>query len=284
VLKGRFAIRRIVGPGATFTREDESIHSILDLRPQLRSTSIQAITRDGIKVNVALTLVFQIDPGRRTIHLTHPWPHARDGVWRIAFAAEVNPDGHTPTEPHVSQPWHNLPLEVVRNVLPQIIIAYTLDELYGAASGAATQRQRIGARLQRKLARQLAPLGIQVDGCTLGLITPVEAEVTQQRIEAWKARWITQLMAWQGEAQALRFRNFAAIHSQAQVDLLVQVMQPTSTTPQPLGDDIERNLLAHHLLENLERIAREPEIQTFLPESAVPILTSLRERLKDTTS
>ncbi len=285
VLKSPSDIRRIVGPGAAFTHKDESVHSILDLRPHLRTASIPAITRDGIKVDVKLTLVFQIDPGRRLLHPAYPWPYARDAAWRIVlFAAEVNPDGHTPQEAHLSQPWSNLPLAVAQNVLPQIVIAHTLDELYGASSGSDTQRQRIGARLQRRLTRQLAPLGIRLETCAIELITPVEAEVTRQRIEAWKARWIAQLMVWRGEAQARRFANFAAIHNQALLDLVHRVTQPTSTIPQQVDGGIEGNLLALNLLENLERIAREPEIQTFLPESAIPVLTNLQERLKDTTS
>jgi len=283
VLKDRSEIRRIVGPGAAFIHKGESIHSILDLRPQLRAVPVQAITRDGIKVHVTVTLVFQIAAGRRTLYLTHPWPYARDAIWRIVLAAEVNPAGRTPLDAHISRPWSDLPPELVRNILPQIVLEFPLDELYDGAPDALPPRQIISARLRQKLTEQLEPLGFSIETCGLGVITPVEAEVTRQRIEAWQARWIGQLMTWQGAAQARRFTHFAAIRNQARVDLLSHLIEVTNTTLQQGGSDVKRNLVAYHLLENLEHIARDPEIQLFLPESAAPALSSLRERLKDTT-
>lgn len=284
VLKGRSEIRRIVGPGVAFTHQGESVHSVLDLRPQLRTVTLQAITRDGIKVCVTVTLVFQIAAGRRTLYLMHPWPYARDAIWRAVLATEVNPAGRTPVDAHISRPWSDLPLEMVRHILPQILIEFPLDDLYEIAPEQLPPRQEIGARLQHRLAEQLEPLGFSIETCALGVIAPVEAEVTRQRIAAWQARWIGQLMAWQGAAQARRFAHFAAIRNQARMDLLSHLIEATNATLQQTGGDVQKNLVAYHLLESLEHIARDPEIQTFLPESAAPALSGLRERLEEPPS
>ena len=279
VLKGRSEIRRIVGPGGIFTQADEIVYEILDLRQQVRSTQLQAITRDGIQVRLQIAVVFQIQPGHHTLHFDHPWPYAREGVWHIVFAAEVNPEGRTPLDAHLSRPWSDIPLEVAHSILKQTIINYTLDELYGTLDQSSSPRQEIGMHTRAKLAAMLAPKGFHIVSCGIGTITPVDAAVTAQRIKTWQAHWIRQLMTWQGAAQAQRFEHFAAIQNRARVDLLSHFIEATHAGVQEDAPATTWNLVAYNLLENMEQLAREPEIQTFLPETALPALTELRQRV-----
>lgn len=281
VLKGNSKIQRIVGPGGIFTRMDEVPYEILDLRQQVRTTHIQAITRDGIKVRLQITLVFQIQPGHRPPHFGLPWPYAREGAWRIVLASEVNPEGRTPLDAHLSHPWSDIPLEMAQVVIRQTVIDYTLDKLYGTPNQTLSPRQKIGADTRTRLVDRLAPQGFHIVSCNIGKITPVDSTVTEQRIKAWKSRWIRQLMTWQGTVQARRFEHFASIQNRARVDLLSHFIEATHTAIQQSGENTGWNLVAYNLLENMERLAREPEIQNFLPETALPALTELRQQVKN---
>ena len=279
VLKGRTEIRRIVGPGGIFTQADEVPYEILDLRQQIRKMELQAITRDGIKVNLQVSIVFQIQPGHHTLHFGRPWPYTRDAAWRIVFAAEVNPKGRTPLDAHLSHPWSDIPLEVAQSIIQQTIINYTLDELYGAHDQTIPPRQAISEHTRARLAEQLEPKGFHIASCAIGIITPVDPAVTEQRIRTWKARWVRQLVTWQGAAQARRFEHFATIQNRARIDLLSRFIEATHAAIQQSEQNTAWNLVAYNLLENMERLAQEPEIQNYLPETALPALEELRRRV-----
>lgn len=280
VLKGHTTIQRVIGPGWVLTRADETIHSVIDLRQQLRTLEVTAITKDGINVKFPASVVFRINPGRRSLRLRYPWPYARDDAWRVVFGAEVNPEGRTPLDAHHIRPWGDIPVEFARNLLKQELINHSLDDLYGMPDH-TVPRVKIAEEVRRRLAARVGPMGFEINDVNIGNIAPLAEEVVQQRIEAWKARWIHQLMEWQGAVQARRFERFAALQNRARADLLSHLIVATNTAIQDTDDDFSSNLAAYYLLENLERIARDPEVRAFLPESALPALVELRQKVSE---
>ncbi|MBN2004127.1 MAG: SPFH domain-containing protein [Anaerolineae bacterium] len=280
VLKGQTAIRRVAGPGWVLTRADETIHSVIDLRQQLRTMEVKAITKDGINVKLAAAVIFRINPGRRSLRLRYAWPYARDDAWRVVFGAEVNPEGRTPLDAHHIRPWGDIPVEVAKNLLKQEMINHSLDDIYGLADH-TVPRLKVAEEVRRKLAERVGPMGFEINDMSISSIAPLAEEVVQQRIEAWKARWIHQLMEWQGAVQARRFERFAALQNRARADLLSHLIVATNAAVQDTDDDFSGNLAAYYLLENLERIARDPEVRAFLPESALPALVELRQRVSE---
>jgi hypothetical protein len=256
------------------------VHSVIDLRQQLRVSQVQAITQDGIKVDLRVYSVFRINPGGRALRLSRPWPYDPDDARRVVFAAEVNPAGKTPLDAHITRPWQDIPIEVSKNLLRQVIINYNLDALYEPVTGQAIPRLKIGGTVRAPIEAILTPMGFRIDDAwTVRRIVPADDDVIQQRIEAWKARWVRQIMEWQGEAQAQRLERFAAVQRRARVDLLFHLIDEVNTARGAAGGNFDRNLAAYHLLGNLERIASDPEVQFLLPESALPALTSLRQRI-----
>jgi len=280
VLKGQTTIRRVVGPGWVLTRADETIHSVINLRPQLRALEVTAITKDGINIKFSASIVFRINPGRKSLRLRYPWPYARDDAWRVVFGAEVNPEGLTPLEAHHIRPWGDIPVEFARNLFKQEMINHSLDDLYGLPDH-TVPRVKIAGEVRRRLAERVGPMGFEINDVAISNIVPLADEVIQQRIEAWKARWIHQLMEWQGAVQARRFERFAALQNRARADLLSHLIVATNTAVQDTDDGFSSNLAAYYLLENLERIARDPEVRAFLPESALPALVELRQKVSE---
>ncbi len=280
VLKGRSEIRRIAGPGGIFTRnhKEEGVYTVVDLRPQFHSTTIDAITQDGIEIALCIRTVFRIDPGMGNLRLRQRWPYARGAAWRAVFAAEVNPQTQNPLEPYEPCPWEDIPIERSRTLIRQMMMDYSLDALYAAPPTYTLPRLQISAFVHGEIQARLAPQGFHIESWSISNIVPKDEAVTQQRIQAWKARWIRQFMEWRGEMQAQRIEKFAMLREKVRFDLLSGMIEHFNKLLRENADTVRANLLVYYLIENLASIAREPDIQAVLPKSALMTLEQLEQQ------
>jgi len=301
VLKDGTTIKRIVGPGVLFTETAESPHQVIDLRNQIRITRVDARTQDGIEVNLPISSLFRIDPGYKTITLEslahqEPWPYRnKRDIYKIVFHEEVDPTGKTPLEAHQIRPWDDIPLKAATNRVKQVIPEYSLEQLYSIVPESGTidpttgkvipetgdlTRSVIGLKVRETVKAAVEPLGFQILGGGIGnKITPSNPDVVKQRVEIWKARWISKVMDWETEAQIQNLKDLSSIRSDARVELLSQILQQTSMK---LEDrDNASRYVAHHLLENLLHLARNSQVKELLPETALPTLTQLQELTKE---
>lgn len=301
VLKGGTDIKRIAGPGVIFTEPTESPHQIIDLRNQIRITRIDAITRDGIEVNLPISSLFRVHPGDKKIALKslaqqEPWPYRnKRDIYQIVFAEEVDPTGKTPLEAHQIRSWDEIPIKAAMNRVKQVIPEYSLEQLYSVVPGTAAvdpetgradpttgklTRTAIGLAVRANVIAATEPLGFEILGGAIGnKVVPVNEDVVKQRVEAWKSRWISSVLDWEAEAQSKHLKDLAKIRSEARVKLLTQILHKTSSR---LDDtDNASRYVAHHLLENLLHMARNSQVQEMLPERALLDLTQLHQLTKE---
>ncbi len=139
ILRSGSQIGRVVGPGVALTGPGESPYRVVDLRNQVRTTSVDAITRDGIEVRVPISSYFRVSRGHRQIRLNEPWPYRNQrDILQILFAEEVDPTGRSPLDANVPQPWEDLPTKVASHKLEQAISFYSLEQLYDGIIGGAS--------------------------------------------------------------------------------------------------------------------------------------------------
>ncbi len=297
VLKNGSGIARIVQPGVVFTEFAESPYRVVDLRNQIRIARVDARTQDGIEVNLPISSLFHIDPGYRKITLNslangEPWPirHQRD-IYQIVFYEEVDPTGKTPLEANEVRPWDDIPIKAAVNRVKQVIPEYSLEQLYSIIPDTATldpktgkiipetgdlTRPTLGKVVREFVRNTVEPLGFHILGGGIGSkIVPTNPDVVNQRVEAWKASWISKVMDWQTEAQVQNLRDLSRIRSDARVDLLTQILEQTTTQLEDANN--ASRYVAYHLLENLLHLARNSQVREMLPESALQTLTQLQE-------
>jgi hypothetical protein len=301
VIKGGTDIRRIVGPGVLFTEATESPHQVIDLRNQIRISRVDARTQDGIEVNLPISSLFRIDPGYKTITLEgleneEPWPYRnKRDIYQIVFYEEVDPTGKTPLEAHQVRPWDDIPLKAAINRVKQVIPEYNLEQLYSIVpesgdidpvsgkvipeTGNLT-RTTIAAKVRETVRAAVEPLGFEILGGGIGnKIVPTNPDVVKQRVEAWKAGWMSKVIDWKTEAQVQNLKDLSRIRSDARVELLSRILQQTSLE---LEDrDNASRYVAQLLLENLLHLARNSQVKEFLPETALPTLAQLQELTKE---
>lgn len=276
-IKDSAKFRGVFGPGTIVTDALEQVHSVVDLRQQLRAERVEALTRDGIKVNLPIASIFRIDPGDNAPGLGRKWPYRSSAAYKAVFSAEVNPEGKTPLDAHHTLPWEDLPLTVAKHYVKQVVARYSLDELY--ALGDQLPRGAIGGEVKQRVKDEIDPKGIRIDGGGVGnKIIPVDEGVVKQRIEAWKARWISDMMKKSGKTLAQRQQQLSRVRGQVLVELTRGLFEESEKF-NSLSADEARTLMTVRLLETLDHIARTPEVKVLLPESATLIVERARKQI-----
>lgn len=285
ILKASSSLKRIVGPGVAFTQATESPYQVIDLRNQSRSTRTTAMTRDGIEISLPISSLFRIYPGQRKIDLQslarqEPWPyHNKRTIFELVLSQEVDPTDKTPLEAQQARPWDDIPLKTALSRLKQVVPEYSLEDIYSLDDESTLTRLAIAKRVRAVVKETLEPLGFEILGGGIGnKITPVNPDVIQQRVEAWKARWINKMLEWQTTTEVKRLEALTKVRSKARTDVLAKLLKQV----QPLADpEMSIDFVAYHLLENLIHMAQDSHVQGMLPESAMPTLLQLSQMTKE---
>ncbi len=319
VLKAGSEIARVAGPGVVLLQRSEMPYRVVDLRDQSRGTRITTLTRDGIGMGASVVARFKVNRGNRDIRLGEPWPFRSQGdVLQALFAEEVDPAGHSLVDAHMAHPWEDLPAKIAAHKLEQAISYYSLDQLYGGVASGVEAEQAAGANAHVELLRThrrlesalgleasadmgdsltrltisrlalravrkvLEPRGFDIDDAGIsGSIEPQSHGVTEQRVEAWKSRFVAKVVDWQAELERKRTLAQSKIRQEAREKLLSEMIEEASRRLVATDSDAQRDFIAYTMLSSLIRMAANPEVQHMLPESALPTLENLYEQISD---
>jgi len=209
-------------------------------------------------------------------------------------------------------------VKIAAHKLEQAISYYSLDQLYGgAASGVETEhaagvnghiellkthrrvesalglevaadmgdsltRLTISRLALRAVRKALEPRGFDIDDVGIsGSIEPLSHGVTEQRVEAWKSRFVAKVVDWQAELERKRALAQSKIRQEAREKLLSEMIEEASRRLIATDSDAQRDFIAYTMLSSLIRMAANPEVQHMLPESALPTLKHLYEQVSD---
>lgn len=84
---------RIVGPGVNFIEAGEQIKPIIDLRRQVRSEPVKAITRDGIEIDTSVFTVFSVGEPPEVIPVAYIGGRDEENLYALELSE--NKDAHT---------------------------------------------------------------------------------------------------------------------------------------------------------------------------------------------
>ena len=305
ILGNGSALTRIENPGVVIMNDSESPYRVVDLRNQKRSINTIAVTRDGIEVNVPLAFSFRIDSGPGRPILNNPWPvHKRD-VFKAVLAEVVDPDGKTPLDNHLTHPWEDLPVKIAVYKLKQAVAYYSLFELYGDGStpemqaiheraaealdvhgsewaGYPLTRTTIGNLVFQSVRNLLEPHGFAfLAGGIEDSIIPVSKELTRQRVEAWKTRWITKVMHWQAEMQTKSIAELPEVGDEAALKLMGVLIQELYDRAQRQAAGLTKQAVADGLISTLLDIAQNPDVAPVLSDAVLPTLMRLQQEIRE---
>jgi len=268
----------VKGPGMIFTKFGDRPLRTFDLRPQLRATPVQSLTRDGIQVKVTAFTPFRIDAGDQRPQLGEPFPYRRSAAFKVLHAQEMeHPSGAKDTQ---QRSWDELPSIVGKRVLQDLISEYRFDELYGPYDtvDGEVSRARIARQFRTRLAEELIPFGIQLRGGGISNLEPVNEDILRQRVRSWQANWTRRVLIKQAKSQAEWLRRIERARAEAQADLILAMGERLTEMEEPHAH-ISAHALALHFLHILEERALQPGMQRFVPRTVLEDVGRMRGAL-----
>ena len=137
------------------------------------------MTRDGIAVEVGLSVAFQIERGSKPSY-QDPFPALNDAIVRAAYNPSVTKGKQAR--------WDDMPLRMVTTRLRNVIAQYSLSELY-EHNGARTEvprRHIAGEMVDRETILALRGMGIYLNEVSLGNIDFPDERVKEEVWSQWK--------------------------------------------------------------------------------------------------
>lgn len=214
---GRFT--RVAGPGKVFLQRFERIHEVLDLRPQERTHTVTAMTKDGIPVQAEVQVRYQL--ARPPASLVVPTPDVPHPVyeWALVRAGRchsrtVKPD----TGDESISCWAQ---KVGAGALGGLVAQRRLDELMEPHEPDLTPHREISEKLHQAADNSARNVGAEVVEVRVGALEPRLEEVKEERIASWQTAWTSRARKEEakGEAEAIREKGLARAYAQMEIIL-----------------------------------------------------------------
>lgn len=264
------SFKQIGNPGLTFTGRFDQIYQTVDLRPQLRSFHVDAITKDGINIRILTFIPFRLNTGGLEPRIGNSFPVDRDRIYQAVW--------RQPVEAGKPRPWDQVVPIIASRILRRIISEYHCDELCETQDPSKDPRVEIRDRLLGELRRELVDYEIELIGGGISNLVPTDSAIIAKRIEAWRAEWERKIAIELGEGQANAVWEVETAYAQSQAALISAIQNVVRDRPD-LDPEVLSKMAALRFIEALEDMACLPQVQDVLPDDTASTIGFLRRVL-----
>jgi len=241
-------LNHVLGPGVVRLGRFEKVYKVINLRQIVRKKTVQALTRDGIPVEIEVKVQARIHASNPPNYKT-PYPFDKIAIRKLIT--------QTPSLKSGPMEWEERPAFLIGAVLNRILAKYRLDELFEPLEeDMQTPRPTIHDEIRRQLRQMARSFGVDITEVWLGDLK-LPDEVTDQFLAYWKADWQRQDTSKEaeGEAAAIRERSRARAEGQEQIiETLVASFQSVKNANLGVAP---KQLLALRLIDGLEHLFRQ---------------------------
>lgn len=245
---------RVAPPGLTFTNVFEQLFAAVDLRPQLRVTTIPAETRDGMMTKTLVFMPHRIATGGQEPKVGTGFPYDEQALLK-AVTQDIyvehswsRDESGKATEIIKRVPWDELVLMIGPAIFKDALVKYTCNELHNTQNGQRDPRVEIGNEFRTRLRERMRDYGIEMVGGGLSNIVP-EDYVIEQRIDNWAARWKKRIEEEMGAAEAGLTEMLEPIWLEAQLSVYRELARILER-----ANDLSEEVVALQLVEALGAI------------------------------
>jgi hypothetical protein len=265
--------KRVDGPGVVFTSALERTEQVFDLRLQIRSNEIAAISKDGINFKVRVFMAFRLDPetwSKELYNQLRPLNSTLRGADIPSYTKGSFPYspqrvqaalGVTGTKAAVNNPmiyWDQWALNVVEDQARKIVSQKNLDEMWRPSedSRLANALDSIAKELKEGAAQTLRAAGILLVASRVVNFNFQNGdekgdEILKQQITTWGSEWErarTQILSEAG-AQAEHVQQEARAYA---ASILLNSIADGLQKTEQIDSDLPRYVIAMHFLSSLQ--------------------------------
>ncbi len=277
ITKGRSFIRS-AGPGFVDLYHKEVIGPVVDLRVQLRQHPVYTSTRDGIPLETAVTVIFQVkqDPQDPTQAMLL-FPFDKEAIFHITYLQTVNMEGK-------QYEWSEQVTPRAAALLARELAQYNLDALIHYPSTAVSPLQEINQRVLQTLQGEPDLQGIKIIAAKAGPLK-LPDEIQKQNIANWRAEWQRKIEIEKATGDAEVIRRMKQARARAQIEIIETIIQNLEVMRQE-GEAELNQVIILRLIDALEEAIAADSPRALVPHRIMAGLLAdtsaqVRARLDD---
>jgi regulator of protease activity HflC (stomatin/prohibitin superfamily) len=248
-------VKGVFEPGLTFTEKYDQPPKIIDLRTQLRAFEVEALTKDGIPINVITFMPFRIHSDGGGARLGGPFPFRRRPVYDIVAQELVERRGDEEADEETYE-WDGqlIPI-IVAPIVQDVIGRYNVDELCSALDPDRDPRVEIASEIRERVKQALQPMGLELIGGGISNLIPQDDAIMQRRLESWRTEWKQKIMRLEGESEAERVRRVQKARADAETEIFVKLAKVVDESIKT--GDMSHTALALRFIDSLGEIVSQ---------------------------
>jgi hypothetical protein len=265
--------KRVLGPGSYTLARFEYPHSLVDVRPQERETeAIYIVTGDGIELQVAIGITFQISRGAKSPTREQSFPFDKEAVKLAVYGQMVLGTGDVAH-------WEELVILFATRELREMIAESRLDELIQSERIGIYPHPRLKSELKRRAQGVLRSLGIDVRDVRLGRFE-LPDPIIEQNIRQWQKYWKDQHSIRESMGEDVSVEESDIAWTRAEATFVRAIAGAVDELQSDVGKSAGKKDLAIQLTSSLERLAKQAEDMTELPGHLLEKIDDLRLQLE----
>jgi len=265
--------KRVLGPGSYTLARFEYPHSLVDVRPQERETeAIYIVTGDGIELQVAIGITFQISRGAKSPTREQSFPFDKEAVKLAVYGQMVLGTGDVAH-------WEELVILFATRELREMIAESRLDELIQSERIGIYPHPRLKSELKRRAQGVLRSLGIDVRDVRLGRFE-LPDPIIEQNIRQWQKYWKDQHSIRESMGEDVSVEESDIAWTRAEATFVRAMAGAADEVQSDVGKSAGKKDLAIQLTSSLERLAKQAEDMTELPGHLLEKIDDLRLQLE----
>jgi hypothetical protein len=268
-------LTRIAKKGFVRLEPFERIYTKVDLRPKRWVYPVKSMSKEGIPITCEAEVAYQIDDEGLQPTDEEPYPAPERKIFQAAVCTWIR-EANRPTEARTMDWGARVIISETEGSLRAILSQYPLDRLIGLTLDSTNPREEIRRELETRLRQNVPELGARILSVALGDIK-VDNEVTQQWIEAWRARWERWAAERKALGQAAQVEQVENAKTRAQVMMITSIVEALQPLVTPSAQEITSRLVLTRLFMVLSRAQADPLTRVYLPQEAVTTLKLLRD-------
>ena len=272
---------RVDGPGTIFTNLFEAPIALIDLRTQLRTSTIEAVTKDGMKVPAVVFMAFAIDKDKwpkadwpkafasrirhlfpDNLELDHAqgsYPYSSSRVRSILSTAGINTVTQDGERPEVY--WDEWVVKQVERAAREVLSERSLDELWRPRNDGpgVSALDEMSQSLRGLIAPKLTEVGVNLFAARIvNFQFDEDSQVARQNIKTWSTYWQQQVVEAQADAEAIYREEIEKAHAFSKSILLDAIAEGLSAA-RNINEDLPRHVIAQYYVHALEEyIKKQP--------------------------
>lgn len=256
------SLHRVLGPGFHGLHAFEKVWDVVDLRPQRRTLTAGAMTRDDIPVYCKASIRFRIDSGGIAATEHVPFPFSEDAILKTTAGIKRHKAGG------VIQNWTQRITGSLEGSIRDRLEQYKLDDFLASDQYQEPLIQKLEKEIIEEVKADGLSKGIKVEEIQVSPVLPSEDAISRQWMETWQSEWQRYAAIDIAEGEALQKALIEVEQVKAQVDLISRMLAGVEQMNAD-GHEINPQLVMLRFLDVIRAMAeREPLIRHLMFEQA----------------